>query len=88
MLERWQDKTSNHNEYPWYDIKPSDGKAPPMEIWGMLNTPLLSLLPGQLWPGVVLPDRVLSMGQIKQTMCANKRLMLNCDCYIARLETI
>ena len=29
----------------------------------------LPLLPGPLWPGVVVPDRVLSMGQIEQTMC-------------------
>ena len=41
-----------------------------------------------LWLGVVAPDRVLSMGQIKQTICAHKWLMLNCDCYIAILETI
>ena len=32
----------------------------------MGSTPLLLLLPGPLWPGVVAPDRVLSMPQIEQ----------------------
>ena len=31
----------------------------------MRSTPLLLSLPGPLWPGVVAPDRVLSMGQIE-----------------------
>ena len=31
---------------------------------------------------------VLSIGQIEQTMCVNKILMLNCDCYIVILENI
>ena len=31
----------------------------------MPSTPLLSLLPGQLWPGVVAPNKVLSMRQIE-----------------------
>ena len=37
----------------------------------MRSTP--SLLPGQLWPGIVAPDRVLSMDQIE----LNYVLMLN-----------
>ena len=64
------------HEYPQYDIKPPDCKAPALEIWGMWSTPSLPLLPGQHWPWVVASDRVLSMGQIEQTMCANKWLML------------
>ena len=48
-------------------------------ICGMWSAPSLPLLPGPLWLGVVAPDRVLSMGQIEQTLCANKWLMLNCD---------
>ena len=36
------------------------------------STPSLPLLPGPLRPGVVALDRVLFMGQIEQTMCANK----------------
>ena len=58
-----------HNKCPGYDIKPSDGEAPALEIWGMWSTPLLPLLPGSLWLGVIAPDRVLSMAQIEQTVC-------------------
>ena len=36
-----------------------------LELWGMWNTPLLPLIPGSLRPGVVAPDRVLSIGQIE-----------------------
>ena len=35
------------------------------ELWGMWNTPSLPFFPGPLWPGVVVPDRVPSMGQIE-----------------------
>ena len=31
---------------PGYDIKPSDGEAPALEIWRMLSTSSLTLLPG------------------------------------------
>ena len=31
----------------------------------MQGIPSLPLLPGPLWSGVVVPDRVLSMGQIE-----------------------
>ena len=54
---------------PRYDIKSSDGEAPAMEIWGMSSTSSLPLLPGPLWPGVLATDRVLSIGQIEQTVC-------------------
>ena len=41
-------------------LKKSDGEVPVMqELWGMPS------LPGPLWPRVVAPDRVLSMGQIE-----------------------
>ena len=36
-----------------------------LELWGKCSTPSMPLLPGTLWPGVVAPDRILSMGQIK-----------------------
>ena len=46
-----------------YDTKLSDGDAPViLELWGMWSTPLLPLLPGPLWPGVLAADRVKSMG--------------------------
>ena len=46
-----------------YETKQSDGDVTVMlGLWGMRSTPLLLLLPGPLWPGVVAPDRALSMG--------------------------
>ena len=53
------------NECPGYDTKPSDGEAPVLEPWGMWNTYSLPLFLGPLWPGVVVPVRVPSMGQIE-----------------------
>ena len=54
------------NEYPVYDTKQYDWVVPEMlDFWGMQSTPSLPSLPGQLWPGVVAPDRVLSRGQIE-----------------------
>ena len=54
------------NECPVNDTKQSDCKALViLELWGMWSTPSLPSLPGQLWIGVVVPDRVLSMGQVE-----------------------
>ena len=51
------------NECPVNDPKQSDGEAPViLELWGMRSTTSLPLLPGSLWPGIVPPDRTLSMG--------------------------
>ena len=51
------------NECPGNDTKKSDGEVPVMlELWGMRSIPSLPLLPGPLWPGMVAPDRALSMG--------------------------
>ena len=36
-----------------------------LELWGMRSTPSLLSLSDPLWPGVVAPDRILSMGQIE-----------------------
>ena len=48
-----------------YDSKQSDGEDPVMlDLWGMQNTPLLPLLLGPFWSGVVTPYRFLSMDQI------------------------
>ena len=44
-----------------------------LELWGMWSTPSLVSLPSPLWPRVVTPDSVLSMGQIE----LNCVLMLN-----------
>ena len=47
----------------WYDTKQSDGDIPVMlENWGVQATPSLPLFPGQIWPGMVAPDKALSMG--------------------------
>ena len=46
----------------WYDTKQSNGDVPViLELWRMRSTLLLPLLPGPLWPGMVAPDRALSM---------------------------
>ena len=56
--------------------------------WCTIKPNQTKLIPGPLWPGVVAFGRVQSIRQIEQTVCANKWLMLNCDCYIAVPETI
>ena len=49
-----------------YDTKQSDREVPVMlGFWGMRSTLSLPPLPDPLSPGVVVPDRVLSMGQIE-----------------------
>ena len=54
------------NDCPGYDtIIPSDGEASIWGLWGMWNTSSLPLLPGPLWPGVVVSVRAPSMVQIK-----------------------
>ena len=51
------------NGCPRYDTKQFDGDVPVMlELWGMQSTPSLPLLSGPLWPGMVAPDRALSIG--------------------------
>ena len=52
-----------------------------LELWGLLSNPLSSLT-GSKWPGVVAPDRVLSMGQtelfeIELFICIKMDLTLN-----------
>ena len=65
-LQRGKTAHPPSNECPGYDIKQSDGEAPVMlELWGMWSTPLLLSLPGPLWPKVVAPNRVWSMGWIE-----------------------
>ena len=44
-------------------LNKSDGEVPVMlELYGMRYTPSLLSLPGPHWPGVIKPDRVLSIG--------------------------
>ena len=52
--------------FPGYDTKQSDGESPVMlELWGMRSTLLLPSLSGPLWPEMVAPVRIPSMGQIE-----------------------
>ena len=62
------------NEFPEYDAKRFDGEVPAvLELWGMQSTPSLPSLQGLLRPGVVAPDRVISMGQIELNCIYAKR---------------
>ncbi len=46
-----------------YDTKQSDGEVSVMlGLLRIKSTPSLPLLPGSLWPGVVAPDKALTMG--------------------------
>ena len=64
----------HHYQCPEYDTKQSNCAVPVMlGHWGMWSTPSLPLLSGSLWPGMVAPDRVLSIGKIE----LNCILMLN-----------
>ena len=57
---------SPKNECPAYDTKQFDDEVLAMlELWGMRSTPSLPSLPGQLWPGVIAPERVLFICQRK-----------------------
>ena len=69
------------DECPRYDTKQSDGEIPVMlTLWGMRNTPWLPSLPGSLYPGMVAPDRVLSMGQIKLNHGIGCLMFLHVNC--------
>ena len=64
--------TPSH-ECPVYDTKLSDGEVPVMlKLLGMLSTPSLLSLPGSLWPGVVVPDKFLPMGQVEIKYVLNR----------------
>ena len=59
-------KAPTPNKCPGYDTKQSDGEVPVMlELWRIWSIPSLLSLPDPLLPGVLTPDRVLSMGQIE-----------------------
>ena len=54
------------NEFLVYVTKQSDGEVPVMlELWGMQSTSSVPSLPGWIWPDVVAPDSVLSIGKIE-----------------------
>ena len=73
------------NEYPGYHTKQSADKASVMrELWRIWNTPLLPSFPGLLVLGVVAPDRVQSMDQIK----LNCRFILNWIVCLTKLNNL
>ena len=53
------------NECPRYNTKPSDGEVLVLDRWGMRSTSCLPLLLGSLLPGVIVPFRVPSIGQME-----------------------
>ena len=56
----------HHQRVSWYDTKQSDGDVSViLELWGMLSTTSLPLFPSPLGPGVLAPNKALSMGQIE-----------------------
>ena len=62
-------------ECPVYDTKPTEGEAPDLKFRGMWSTLSLPLLPGLLWPCVVVPDWVLFTGQIELFDCKKKNIL-------------
>ena len=58
-------KTPRHDYPQLYDTKQSDCEDTAISaLWGMQSTLSLPSFPGSLWPGVVAPDRIISMSQI------------------------
>ena len=56
-----------------------------LKLMGMWSTLSLPLLPAPLWPGVVEPDRVLTIGQIE--LFGHLNCVQTSDvCYIELLE--
>ena len=55
-----------------------------LEFWGMQSTPSLPLFPGPLLPGVVVPDRDLSMGHIELFDISTECQQMTC--YVESLE--
>ena len=56
--------------------------------WGIRSTPSFPLLPVQLWPGVVAPDRALSMGKIEPTAYLRKTEYLEIEMFIDNLTVL
>ena len=73
-LHLWKVLKHPTNECSGYDTKQSDREVPVMlELWEMWITSSLPSLSGPLWPGVLAPNKILSIGQ-NELKCI---LMLN-----------
>ena len=62
-----------------------------MELWGMRSTPSLPSLPGRLGPGMLAPERVLSIGQTElfDHLIGRKQMTdVYLNYYMAIFETI
>ena len=67
LLLSWGVRSTPQNECPGCNTKQSDGQVPVMlEIGVLRSTPSLPLFPSSLWPVMIEPDRVPSMGQIER----------------------
>ena len=61
-------EVTHPNECPDMTLNKSDGEVPViLGLCGIWSTPSLPLLPDPLWPGMVAPDMVLSIGLIELT---------------------
>ena len=65
-LTTYLQRSKPHQWMSSYDTKQSDCEFPVLlEVWGILGVPLSLSFPGLPWPGVVVPDMVLSKGKIE-----------------------
>ena len=64
-------RTNQWVSWIWHETA-SNGEAPVLELWVIWSTPSLPLLPGPLWPEVVISVRIPCMGQIELLMLDNK----------------
>ena len=78
------------NKYSGYDTKQPDSEALVLKLWGMWSTLSLPLLPGPLWPRVVIPVGVILMGQIElfilETICMQIELLVLDTCIIIKQD--
>ena len=63
MLGLWGIRGNPRFHSPDNDTKQSDGEVSVMlGLWRIRSSPSFPLLPGPLWPGMVAPERAISMG--------------------------
>ena len=61
------ERQDSANKDPVSDAKQSDGEASViLELWGMQSTPSLPWFPGSFSLGVIISEKVLSIGKIEQ----------------------
>ena len=60
--------TLTSNKCPGYNIKPADGEAPALELWGIWSTRSLPLVPGPLLAGLVASNPIYLTPLLGQDM--------------------